>query len=469
MTRWPLSAFVSLNGAVRSCRYRNRPGRISRRFPGVFLCGCAVGALVSCSRDAPVMARGGGDVSVFSLERGSAPPGGNACVSYPRGAGGPSPRPTCSSGATRAARAAGGVSLLPLPAVCTDAPHYQPVTAPGCPVIETRRRCHPHGSTHPRLHDHRGRTGRALDRSQTTNETDTGRVQRHVGEPPTRVRLQAVRTTLARPVPPRRRDHPTGELVEPVRLLPGQARLLVRRDELVRDPAAEPVPGGVARPARVDVAGAGRVAREISGESVRESGGCGGVQMVERILLVVCGLQIQATDCAAAAAHGPNMWTRKANAGRGAPFAWVSTATNFAIETQRRTDACRAGRIFCASTESPSTPTMRCSPLRVVAARFAGRNTIESCGGMGGNTSPLGTESFPSITTTTLARSGAFSAHPAIGSSAPPGTIRSGCAQPLPTSSARSSSRRVPVPGGLKHPSVDSRLPGGRNSERERP
>lgn len=66
-----------------------------------------------------------------------------------------------------------------------------------------------------------------------------------------------------------RLDRQTRVVVEPVRRVPVVEVVLVRRVELVRDPAAEPVPAGVARPSRGDVAGSGRLARLLCRGPVR--------------------------------------------------------------------------------------------------------------------------------------------------------------------------------------------------------
>lgn len=65
------------------------------------------------------------------------------------------------------------------------------------------------------------------------------------------------------------RDRDTGVRLESLPALPVDHRLRLHGVELVRDTASEPVPGGVARPARIDVAAAGQVADPVRPLEVR--------------------------------------------------------------------------------------------------------------------------------------------------------------------------------------------------------
>jgi hypothetical protein len=80
-------------------------------------------------------------------------------------------------------------------------------------------------------------------------------------------------------------DRPAGVGMESVRVVSRPSRLSVRRLELVRDPAGEPVPVSVARPSRLDVAGSGSVACELRQFSVRVADKSVGVPSSARVVL----------------------------------------------------------------------------------------------------------------------------------------------------------------------------------------
>lgn len=86
-----------------------------------------------------------------------------------------------------------------------------------------------------------------------------------------------------------RRDRSAGVGLGSVRVLPAAPRLCVRRLELVRDPAGESVPAGVARPAGRVVARAGAVSSAVRPRSrrLRVPFSCAGLSSRERLVLTV--------------------------------------------------------------------------------------------------------------------------------------------------------------------------------------
>lgn len=101
-----------------------------------------------------------------------------------------------------------------------------------------------------------------------------------------------------------RRDRPARVGLEPVLELPRPSRLFVCGVEFVRDPAGESVPAGVARTARVVVAGAGSVADPVCRCAVWAAVGRVGVPSGARLVLRVRGWKPQACEADGASPPG---------------------------------------------------------------------------------------------------------------------------------------------------------------------
>jgi len=151
------------------------------------------------------------------------------------------------------------------------APHRTTAPQPACERVR-RAACPSHQeASHPLDLSHRG--GRGRPHPDRTRPLST--------ELAARVRAAGRRSTLRLD---RRRVRRAGLTRQtrvgmgPVRVQPGRPQLQLHRDELLRDPAGLPVPGSVARPARLDMARAGRLAPRVHPRPVRLTfDGVGGV------------------------------------------------------------------------------------------------------------------------------------------------------------------------------------------------
>lgn len=150
-------------------------------------------------------------------------------------------------------------------------PHHRAVNTPARPSSPLKVVSHPVHRSHIRAHS--GGPGR---RERTLGNQHTTRL---------RARLDDRHLALRSAVASTRRDRDAGVALESVRVVSRQSRLLVRRLELVRDPAGEPVSGGVAWSARVDVAGSGGMADRLRAVALRVAVGRAGVPARARLVL----------------------------------------------------------------------------------------------------------------------------------------------------------------------------------------